>query len=67
MYRETYIGNRKYYLYDTYRTREEAYKVGKYKKRKNKANYFIIKKESGHPIPTTRYLLYLKKRIMKLW
>lgn len=61
MYKQIYISKHKYYYYGTYATREEAYKTAKYKHKKNKCKYFILKQEKGYPIPTIRYHLYLNK------
>lgn len=66
MLKYIWIKNKKYYLWETYSTWNEAYKIAQYYKKKNKSKYFIIKYEHGFIIPHIRYRLYMDK-VMKLW
>ncbi len=66
-YQTITINKQKYYIYDTYETREEAYKTAKYYKKKIRGNkYFIIKVEIGWLFPEEKYKLYMTK-LRKLW
>ena len=54
---------KRYYYYDTYRLKDNAHKIAKYYRKKNKSKYFIIEYEHGWFSPEKRYQLYLNKVI----
>jgi len=57
-----WIGNKRYYFYDTYNSWLEAYKMGKYQNKKNKkCKYWILIAEQGYLFPYKKYRLYLTK------
>lgn len=58
--------NKKYYLWDTYNTWQEALKIAKYYRKKNKSRYFIIRKNTGRIITYYQYELYMDK-VMKIF
>lgn len=60
-----WIKNKKYYLYDTYRSWGDALHMAKYQKKRNNSRYFIEKIEIGLLFPEIRYALYLN-RVIKL-
>lgn len=73
--RTIYIKNgtrnrRPYYLYEIYSTYEEARKIAKHQKKRNKSRYFIMKHQAGGItgwiIPHEMYALYLD-RVIALW
>ena len=66
MVKYIWIKNKKYYLYDTYNTWEQARKEALRFRKKNKCRYFITKQEEGWLFPSDRYFLWLNK-VMKLW
>lgn len=61
-----WIKNKRYYYYDNYGTWEEAIKIAKWQKKKNKCRYFILKYEHGYLFPEIRYRLYLDK-VFRIW
>lgn len=61
-----YIGNKPFYLYDSYDSYNEAYKVARYYRRKNGSRSMIFKYQHGFLFPDYRYVLYLNK-VRKIW
>jgi len=54
-----YIKKRRYYYYGKYSTWDDAYRMTKIYKKKNKKNkYFILKTEVGYLFPYVIYKLY---------
>ena len=56
-------GRRKYCFYDSYETYEEAMKMGKETKKKEKAKWFIVPAEEGWFLPIEKFNLYFDKEI----
>lgn len=66
MFKYIYIKNKRYYLYDTYKTWNNALKVAKHFKKKRNARYFILKYEIDRSLDNIRYALYMTK-VVKIW
>ena len=61
------IRRRKYFLYETFKTKKEAIRIAKYYNKKNKQNKtYILHTEKGYLFPTEVYALYMTK-IRKIW
>lgn len=66
MNRYIWISGRRYYLWDTYNTYQEAMTEGLRHRKRNKTRTFILPIEVGTWFPEKRYALYMNKMI-KLW
>lgn len=59
-YRYKWVKSKKYYKYGVFDNWEEALKIAKYMRKKNKSRYFIEKQRG---ILGTQYCLYLDRYI----
>lgn len=67
--RYIWVKHKRYYLFDTYDSWNEARKVAKQKRNKNKSRYFILPYEAKgflDIVAKKKYALYLDK-VMRLW
>lgn len=56
-----YVRGERYFLYETYNTREKAHKIAKAYKKMMKNKYYIVTHDAGYLFPMKKHTLYMTK------